>query len=791
MSETVRASRLGDAQRREAILRAVAGRRAKESERRAIERLGEGMDRSAFRRWQKRYREHGLDGLLDWRLPPESAMPAAVREAICTLRRADPNCAVEAIIAHVAKHHGYDVGPTTVKALLRETGLARRRGTPSGRGESGEARLEMAGMKLVEAACVETRYLSALTQAVVQQASEELSTRPPAEAADVRGRDEFGRFRAEYNDQYRKGEGEPIGPGFASIEEKRKDKEPERFHLNQVKPEIIERKLWALLASPLLGSGRWDGIRVPRGELLSELCGFPYMPSTLDLFTRELKFVGVAGTLWEVHARLWLAQTKKWGDERGAAVLYVDATNKPVWTELYSESSKVSGLGRVMPSLEVVAFHSGYGVPLWQVTRSGRAPLVREVPPLLDQVTQVLGAEVGRIVVIDAESNSIPFLKGLETGATKRGWVTRLRPSWVKSKRIFNRTNYRPYRDGDRIRIGVADFPDPEDPAGGTFRMRVIEIERRTKGTVTYLGASMLLEEADWAAGELADLYFDRWPNQEANFRAVNQAVGAKDVHGYGKQLVDNVSVVTEIDELRNEVVRLQATLGTLETKGTAAARELRAEQTLLRRRQRRLETVTSRIDSAIASGARVTPALRRLSAERKSIGKEIVRGAASVGRKHKAVERMTARAETTARRLSDKREHRETLESRRRIFRHDVELDSLFSLLKVGLVLLVQFVLKEYLNGARMEPVTFLERLATLPGRLRTMPGLEIVTFEYNRRDAEVMALLEANVEAINAQCLRTRTGRVLRIEVEPAPPSRRPPPPGARVNSGGRFQR
>ena len=70
-------------------------------------------------------------------------------------------------------------------------------------------------------------------------------------------------------------------------------------------------------------------------------------------------------------------------------------------------------------------------MPLWQVTHSGRAPLVREVPKLLHQLQGILGgAEVGRIIVIDAEGNSIPFLKGLETATPSRGWVTRLRPSW-------------------------------------------------------------------------------------------------------------------------------------------------------------------------------------------------------------------------------------------------------------------------------------------------------------------------------------------------------------------------
>src|SRR5690606_23862149 len=108
-----------------------------------------------------------------------------------------------------------------------------------------------------------------------------------------------------------------------------------------------------------------------------ELCGFAYMPSTLDLFSRELKYVGASGTLWEAHAQLWLKQMATWGNSRYAAVLYIDETTKPVWTDLFSQSSKVSSVGRVMPSLESVCFHSGYGVPLWMVTHSGRMPLVK------------------------------------------------------------------------------------------------------------------------------------------------------------------------------------------------------------------------------------------------------------------------------------------------------------------------------------------------------------------------------------------------------------------------------
>jgi hypothetical protein len=299
---------------------------------------------------------------------------------------------------------------------------------------------------------------------------------------DTSDRDACGRFLSSYNERYRKKDGDEIGPGFVSVSLKREGMDPDRLQLSQVDPSVIERKLYAVLVSPLLGNGRWDGIRVPRGELLEELCGVAYMPATLEKFTGELKYAGVSSTLWETHARLWREQTKAWGDERRAAVLYVDGSTKPLWTTLFSQATKVSGVGRTMPGLEQVAFHSGYGVPLWMTTHSGRAPLVKEVPRMLSTMERTWGSSsVGRIVVIDAEANSVPFLQGLEQADTARAWVTRLRPGWLEGKRIFNRTNYQAYRDGDRVRVGLADFNDP-NTKDGKFRMRVVEVEQRTRG---------------------------------------------------------------------------------------------------------------------------------------------------------------------------------------------------------------------------------------------------------------------------------------------------------------------
>lgn len=356
----------------------------------------------------------------------------------------------------------------------------------------------------------------------------------------------------------------------------------------------------------------------------------------------------------------------------------------------------------------------------------------------------------------------------------------------LEGKRSFHRTNYQPYRNGDRVRTGQVDLHDPGRP-GQSFRVRVGEIERCVKGTVTYLGASTLLAEREWKAAEIADLYFERWPKQEANFRAVNQALGLKEIHGYGKQLVDNVSVITELDELDHKIRRGQEQV-------QQHSAELKQQQALSHEQQKRLrrseqhhETLLHQLQDRVGEGQRITPKLRQLAAPQKAANRQVPKQTRLVSRSDRKTARLSAQLERQRRQLEQQQQRQAAIESRRRIFKHDVELDSSFSVLKAGLVLTIMFVLKQYLGDAPLEALTFLERVATLPARLRVLPEVELLTFAYNQRDPEVMALLTQHCEAINVRQLRTRSGRTLRLRIDPAPPPARPPP--GRTQSSPRF--
>jgi len=409
LSPSARKKRLAKARRRLELIQALDMKCEGLTEREAARQLNAEVDRTTILRWRKRYREHGFDGLIDTRTGPRRPVDPEVRIAICTLRRAAPDIATADIAAHLKQHHGVTVGPTTIKKVLRENRLNRRRGAPSGRKrEPKEQPLAYGGLKLVEAALVETGYLGELSQAIGSHV-EHLPRPETVRELDRSGRDANGRFLPAYNERFRKGPDDPIGPGFASVAEKRQGMDVDRFEIAGASQAVIERKLMALLVAPLISGGGWDTLRTPQaGILLNEVCGHPYMPATLDRFTRELKYAGVGATLWEVHARHALHQSRQWGDGRRDAVIFIDGTTKPIWTRLFSQSTPVSIVGRTMPGLETVAFHSGYGTPLWMLTCSGRAPLVNVVPEAIGRLDEICGSSsVGRIVVIDAEGFAI------------------------------------------------------------------------------------------------------------------------------------------------------------------------------------------------------------------------------------------------------------------------------------------------------------------------------------------------------------------------------------------------
>jgi hypothetical protein len=92
---------------------------------------------------------------------------------------------------------------------------------------------------------------------------------------------------------------------FASVEEKRENKNHSRMELLQTIRFIVERKCLGILVLPLVTlNGGTRSANEALGNTLEHFCRFNYQHHTLDKFLRELKYLGLSGSSRSLNWRV-------------------------------------------------------------------------------------------------------------------------------------------------------------------------------------------------------------------------------------------------------------------------------------------------------------------------------------------------------------------------------------------------------------------------------------------------------------------------------------------------------
>jgi hypothetical protein len=269
---------------------------------------------------------------------------------------------------------------------------------------------------------------------------------------------------------------------------------------------------------------------------------------------------------------------------------------------------------------------------------------------------------------------------------------------------------------------------------------------------------------------DLADLYFARWPLQENAFRD-GTAVGLEEHRGNCGQRVANVAVVSELERMERREKVDRKKLAQLEKKSAQQDEALEVARRTHQRAIRALATRQRRLDELLAQGRTEGKQLGGAAREHREAqahadtAQQVFK---TVEQSHTAQLQRTAKLKTSLEQLSAKKAH---LEPQRTIRQLDVAQDSVLTAMKLTLLLLISFVLREYLPTMRMTPHTFISRIFSLPGRKEVTPDEERIVFYENPRDPEVNAALTEAGRLINSRHLR-RNGRLLRYAVEPGSP-------------------
>lgn len=750
-------------------------------------RVGLSMPHSTFHRRRKALAESGVDGLVDHRHPPPPTFTAEIRGFVEGLGVSDPAMPTASMQTMVKNRFSVTVSIRTLQEALQKAGLARPRvrsatetaptqdaaTTSETTGESAPEREDLGGAGLVW-----LRVASDLTgygremAAVVSGVARNLD--PPVEPipVDRENRDEKGRFQPEYNAPRERRDPE-VGAVFESVDVKRADKDLTRLSIVGTSLETVENKLLALVALPVVSDrGRFDGVTEPRGEWLQSLGTHDYMPETLAKFARELKWAGASLPLIERHASFWHGQVESsLGDDASGLVLYVDSSTKPYWTDFFHKSGRVAMVGRVMPCLETALIHTGSGVPIYMKTYAGHRPLVKDVLPLIHQMEAAIGrGMLGRLTVMDGEMNAVALFKQFDadidpmTGKA-RYFIAPLSHAQVKSlDDIEGLKHLHPYRNGDWIGGGWIDLVDTKDRKAEPYRTRVVVLQRRTKETFSVYATNAPPEE--FSDPEALNAYFDRWPAQEHVFRELNAAVEFKAVHGYGKRRVVNVTVVDELAKVKAQCERLAERLKKARADERESARDLRDAAREVRDDQRWAEQTQRRQQDLLDRDKKETTEYSCAIDARCLASAEVEISELNLGNAKGIRETAAAKVARLEASLAAKKAEASELASRREIYQTDVELDQILSVLKLGCLLLVQFVLHRFFDGLAIEFNTFIREIVAMPGvRIRT-GSTEVIQFRGNRRNPKMMRALDQACQRFNALC-HSRDGRVIRFEI------------------------
>ena len=548
---------------------------------------------------------------------------------------------------------------------------------------------------------------------------------------DRQGR-EAGRFTAGYNQRQDVRE-----KRFASVEEKRENKNYSRMALFETSRSVLERKSLAILAFPLITlNGGTRSANTPLGNTLEHFCGFNYQHHTLDKFLRELKYLGLSENLLRNQVGFWQEHWRKLGESSELPLLcyYVDGNTKALWSQKRVKQNKVTMLGRVMGCLEQVFVHDGFGHPVYLETYAGKGPMGEHILGMMEKIEAALegpGPElkVARVIVMDAASNGVRTLRAFAE-QDRYHYITALDDNQWSPAKVREMGRAQRYENRDATLYDCQIELEDSHEKGYLVVVRAIRIDW-DKGKTTVLITS--LPQTIVGASVVVKGYFDRWPNEELQFRSMKSFACLNRVAGYGKKRLPDErarakqkDLAGRIDQLRNE---LTAPLEALAEQDEQLVRKL--EQ------QRRIQN-----RCAIIDGRRV------VDEENQERLATLAPQIALCRRQSKAIEQEWGKQ---LRKLRRYEKEWLRLQSKEFVYQIDVELDQLMAYFRISLVNLSCWFLKQCMGNSKMSLARFLHTILLLPAEIELTRDLKRVKLRRNPKDPRRMNQLLPALERLN----------------------------------------
>jgi len=708
------------------------------------------FSRPQYFRYKARFSAEGLEGLLDGRSRGNHRKVTPDAEGfIRGVRHANPGASLLDICDSLEIAMGIQVDPSTVSRFLTGAGEpihwprpveAERMFTPCG------------GFEIIGAVALHLGWGKHTADVIAEERErfrESAAFRQEQVSRDRKGRNALGQFTVTYNQR------EDIRvQRFASVEEKRGHKNYSRMGIFRAGEFILERKCLGILALPLITlNGTTRSANTPLGNALEHFCGYNYQHDTLDKFLRELKYLGISDCLLRDQVSFWQGIWRKVEDPPSGfpfLCYYVDGNTKPLWSKKRVKKNKVTMLGRVMGCLEQVFVHDGFGHPVYLETYAGKAPVGEHILDMFEKIEDALEGpgprlRVRRVIVMDAASNGVGTLRSF-ADQEKYHYITALDDNqWNPSKvRSLGRASRYHYGDAT-LRDCLLELEDSREK-GYLVVVRAIRIDW-DNGKTTILITSLPKEAVGGSL--VVKAYFDRWPFEEMQFRAMKSFACLNRVAGYGKKRLPDEKVRERQKDLQGRIAGLR--------------QKLEVPLKAIGEQEERLAICIEK-ERRIHSQGEVVDGKRVLAEETRPILKSIAREMAQCRHGIKSIESEWGK---DLQRLRRYEKEWLGLQGKEHVYRIDVELDQIMGYFRIALVNLSSWFLHECMPKHTMSLSQFLHTILLMPGEVELGKDVRRISLTRNPKDQQGMVSLQSALEHLNKLQIQHLDGRRMEFAI------------------------
>ncbi|MEE8114700.1 MAG: hypothetical protein V3T23_10130, partial [Nitrososphaerales archaeon] len=517
----------------------------------AFSRCGLKLSRFSYPPIRARYKQHGLEVLLERRGGAHAVKVSEdIKHYIRSVKEEDSTLTAGDICQLVQKRFSLKVHFSHMSRILRRMGLNGAVGRPRKKEKSTAIAIDHAGSFVLKAASVAMGLADSIVEVIGQRIKE------------------INSQRSKY------------APAFM------------RMHILSSRAQVLRQKIETLLMMPVFGMERiWHFKTVyPRKGLgLVTGSGTPYKYHTMDNFLRELPRLDIDQSLSQALARCYVEAFDLSFKTKEERVFYIDCFRKVVWTKNNIPKGLHATRNRVMKCLDVYFIHDAQGHPLLPLTRPGDSYLGDALFPLIEALEQAVGHEVVEFAIFDREGLSVAVFQ--QFSQQKRCFVTMLKENQYQSPDDFDRpggsrwTTYKKDSLTGKVAEQVLDCDKVliHSQSKESYKIRAILV-RQVGDEGFAVVATNINREQEPDAGKVVDQYRARWELQENSFKQMKPSLYLDSNHG-----------TKGIAQEENRV--LQRQVKSLEQKITAKEKKIATTLIKLEQDQQRVLQLEQRIN--------------------------------------------------------------------------------------------------------------------------------------------------------------------------------------------------